>query len=332
MKIRKCVGCGAKLQSTDELKEGYVEDSYIDTAVICKRCFRLKHYNEYKITTRNNNEYSKILSDINNSNDLVLYVVDIFNLNYDMDMIFKYIKKNILLVITKADILPKSVKEYKIKEYFNNDSFKDTIYISSNKNYKLDKLYKMILDYKLSNNVYVVGKTNAGKSTLINQMIKNYSKIDTSITTSPLPSTTLDTIKIKLNDNITLIDTPGLIDETDIINYLDIKEIKKITPKKEIKPKTFQINGETSIIVEPYLRVDTDCNNSFTFYMSNDLVVRKNSFKNENLKSLKKHIINVSVNEDIVVNGLLWIKVIKACEVVIYTLDDVLVYTRNSII
>ena len=330
MKTKCCTGCGVVLQTENPMLEGYIEKEKYDSDFICRRCFRLKHYNEYTVTTKNNSDYVEILKNI--KNDLVLYVVDVFNLNYDMDMIFKYVSKNIVLVITKKDILPKSVKDYKLIEYFKNDKFKDGIIISSNKNFNLDLLYDMIKEYKTSNKVYIVGKTNAGKSTLINKLVKNYSDKTYDITTSCLPSTTLDMINIELHNDITLVDTPGLIDESDIINYISFKETKNITPKNEIKPQTFQMMGPTSIVVEPYFRIDSDCVNSFTFYMSNNLLARINSLKNDNLKSLKEHHIKVDYDSDIVVNGLLWIKITKKCEVTIYTYDNVLVYTRKNII
>ena len=49
--------------------------------------------------------------------------------------------------------------------------------------------------YKNSSNVYFVGYTNSGKSTLINKIIYNYSDISSMITTSSLPNTTIDTIE-----------------------------------------------------------------------------------------------------------------------------------------
>ena len=101
----------------------------------------------------------------------------------------------------------------------------------------------MIYKYKTDNKVYLVGETNSGKSTLVNKIIKNYTDSEDMITTSLMPSTTLDTIEIKLDDELMLVDTPGIINKNSIINYIDVKTIKKITPKNEIKPKTFQIKN-----------------------------------------------------------------------------------------
>ena len=66
----------------------------------------------------------------------------------------------------------------------------------------------LINKYRMYKNVYVVGNTNAGKSTLINKIIDNYSIDKSLITISNMPSTTLDQIKIPIKDYI-LIDILG---------------------------------------------------------------------------------------------------------------------------
>ena len=95
--------------------------------------------------------------------------------------------------------------------------------------------------------VAFVGRSDAGKSTLINKLLKNYSTSDRELTISPLPSTTLNTVEIEINEYLTLIDTPGLVDSGSIVNYISEDEFKKISPRKEIKPKTFQVKKGQSI-------------------------------------------------------------------------------------
>ena len=56
---------------------------------------------------------------------------------------------------------------------------------------------------------------------MINKILYNYSNNNTVITTSNLPSTTIDSIKVKVNEDLTLIDTPGLLDNEDIIEFID---------------------------------------------------------------------------------------------------------------
>ena len=307
--MNKCQGCGVLCENT-----------------LCERCFRIKHYNDYKVVAKTNNDFIPILENISKSNDLVLLVVDLFNIG-DLSLIRKYLKNDILLVLTKRDLLPKSVSFDKLFDYDYGIDYIDKIIISSNKNYNFDELLDKINKYKKSNNVYIVGFTNAGKSTMINKLIYNYSDNKTEITTSPLPSTTLNTIEINLGD-LTLIDTPGLLSEGDIANYVSGEELKKIIPKKEIKPITYQIKGFQTIVVDDYLLIEAN-DIDLTFYVSNNLKIER-YYKKINT-NLKKHVIEVNHN-DIVVKGLCFIKTNKKSTLNVYTLDKVSVFTRRSII
>ena len=307
--MNKCQGCGVLCENT-----------------LCERCFRIKHYNDYKVITKTNNDFIPILENISKSNDLVLLVVDLFNIG-DLSLIRKYLKNDILLVLTKRDLLPKSVSFDKLFDYDDGIDYIDKIIISSNKNYNFDELLDKINKYKKSNNVYIVGFTNAGKSTMINKLIYNYSDNKTEITTSPPPSTTLNTIEINLGD-LTLIDTPGLLSEGDIANYVSGEELKKIIPKKEIKPITYQIKGFQTIVVDDYLLIEAN-DIDLTFYVSNNLKIER-YYKKINT-NLKKHVIEVNHN-DIVVKGLCFIKTNKKSTLNVYTLDKVSVFTRRSII
>ena len=311
--MNKCSGCG-------ELTEN---------KTLCERCFRIVHYNEYKIVSKSNNDFIPILTNINKSNDLVLLVVDLFNIP-DLSLIRKYISNDILLVLTKRDILPKNMMEEKLFNYDYKIDYIDKIIISSKKNYQFDDLFNMINKYKNSNRVYVIGFTNAGKSTMINNLLYNYSNNKTKITTSPLPSTTLNSIDIELNENLILIDTPGLLLNGDISNYLSGNELKKIIPTKEIKPITYQIKNKQILIIDKYVRIEAT-NIDLTIYMSNNLDIKRYYKDNSILKNLRKHEIITNKN-DVVIQGLGFIKTNKKSKIIIYSLEDVAVYTRDSLI
>ena len=215
--------------------------------------------------------------------------------------------------------------------------FEEVIVISVNKNYNIDYLLSKIQEHQNSYNVYVVGHTNAGKSSLINKLIKNYSENDTrELTMSPLPSTTLNTVSIEINKYLTLIDTPGLVDTGSILNFVDEKMVKKISPKKEIKPRTYQLRKNQSIIIEDLVRIDyvEGERNSFTLFISNDLKVKRllNLFNNEELKDKNKETYNLKYDEDIVINGLGFIKVVNKGTVDVYIDKNVDTFTRKSLI
>ena len=254
-RIKHCEGCGVKLQDENILNLGYTTNLNND---LCMRCFRLKNYGEYESISSNLVNYEKILSMVNRSRELVLYVVDIINIPNDLGIIKKYLKNDIILVLNKRDLLPISVKDDKIIDYIKKleIDFKDIVIISSEKNFNMDILYKKILKYQKSNEIYVVGYTNAGKSSLISRFISDYGDGDTNLTVSPLPSTTLNRVEIPINDKITLIDTPGIIDNSNIINFVEKKLFKKLNSKKEIKPRTYQLNKGQSLLLGDLVRLD----------------------------------------------------------------------------
>ena len=325
--MNKCLGCGAVLQDVDSFKEGFVKN--LDNNY-CERCFRIKNYNDYIFSDKSNEEYLKKISIIDKSNDLVILTLDFLSM-FDINNL--KISNPIILVITKKDLIPRSVNEIKfLIKIENNLNIKEKLFISSNKNYNLDLLMDMIYKYKVSNNVYVAGLTNSGKSTLINKILKNYSYYESDITISNLPSTTLDFLKKKVNDGLTLIDTPGLLDEGSIILNSSKEELKKIMPKKEINPIIYQIKKDQSIIIEDFLRVDVPSFNNVVIYMSNDLNITRVYKENNKLDNLCFSEINISDNEDLVIKGLGFIKFKKGCKIKLYLKKGVKYFIRNSLV
>lgn len=329
-----CIGCGVELQDENMTMDGYTTSMEND---ICSRCFRMKNYGEYQIVTKSNEEYIDILKSVNKTNDLVLYIVDLLNLDKDLKYIRNYIHNKVILVLSKRDVLPKSVKDEKLIEYFKNLEldYQDVIVVSPRKNYNIDELLLMIKKYKTSKNVYVVGHTNVGKSTLINTLMKNYSENNCELTISPLPSTTLNKISIRLSEDLTLVDTPGLIDRGNLVNYVEPTLLKKINPKKEIKPKTYQIKKGQCLIIGNLVRIDyvEGGKNSFTVFMSNDLKVQRfNMTRQQGLKDLYASELDVLYHEDVVISGLGFIKIVEKSKVLVYADKNVDIYTRKSLI
>lgn len=334
MNDKYCIGCGIKLQDENMMEDGYTTSIDND---ICSRCFRMKNYGEYQVVTKSNDEYIEILKSVNDTKDLVVYIIDLLNISRDINLIRQYFDNKVLLVLNKRDILPKSIKDEKLIEYFKkmNLNFEDIIVISPKKNYNIDELLLKIKKYKTSRNVYVVGHTNVGKSTIINTLMKNYSEYDSELTISPLPSTTLNKINIKLSDDLTLIDTPGLVDSGNINNYVDSNMLKKISPKKEIKPKTYQLKVGQCLVIGDVFRIDyvEGDKNSFTVFASNDLKTKRyNMYKCGIMKDLYKHEIEVGYHQDLVINGLGFIKIMEKAKVNVFINKDVEVFIRDSLI
>lgn len=333
---KKCLGCGAVFQFEEPLKPGYIEEKNYNEASVCKRCFRIKNYGDYSSVDKDYKDYQEIFDKVKEKKDLVLFLCDIFTLDESLSYVNNF-NGNVIVVITKKDLLPKSVKEVKLINYIKNNyklNIKNIIFVSANKNYNLDSLINLINKYKTSDKVYLVGNTNAGKSTLINALTKSLNGKEI-ITTSSMPATTLGLIKIKLNDDITLIDTPGLVSNDNYLTNLALKEIKKVSPKVEIKPRTYQMKPNQSLIIGDYARIDylSDHENSFTLYLSNEIEVKRiNLNTNDYLRDLSLKKFNLTDKKDIVINGLLFAKITKKANVNVYTKENVKVFERDNLI
>lgn len=332
--IKKCIGCGANLQTLDKMQEGYINQKIYDKANYCERCFKITHYGEASIIEKRV-EVIEFLNNIN-INIPVLYLLDLTCISNTTLKPLKNIKNKIYLVLTKRDLLPKSIKDKKIISYIKENitkNLEDIFVISSEKMINIDYLYNKLIKDKVTC-CYVIGHTNSGKSSLINSLLKRQGE-DSFITTSPIPNTTTELINIKLTNNLTIIDTPGFASDTSISNFIELKKYKKLLPKKEIKPKIYTIRPNFMIIIDEILRIEnnTVSDANLIFYLKNELEYNKMKITTRNdLKILEKINIKIEKDEDIVVEGLGFIKVPKSTTLTIFTLDNRAISKRKKMI
>ena len=331
---KKCKGCGSVLQSEYVDKEGFVKSSVYDKSEYCERCFKIIHYGEYSVLDKKI-DTDGIIRNINSDNlASVAILIDSLNINDNIKKYINRFKGNKYILITKRDVLPKSIKEGKIIEYIKNNIYNtdNIMCISSVKNYNIDNFLNRMYKDNVRR-LYIVGFTNSGKSTFINHLLTSNLKSPT-ITTSSVPNTTASYITIKLNNKLTIVDTPGFIDSNAIYNFVDYSKVVKLYPKKEIKVKTFQIRSGYAIIVNDILRIENIGNkmNSFSFYMNDRLRYEKVKSKNDKLTILPSINYEITESSDILINGLGFIRITKPGNIKINVLDTKLLTKRKSMI
>lgn len=367
-----CIGCGAEIQSENQNKQGYLPKSVVEKSIeennlVCKRCFRLKNYNEVSDVELGAEDFYKLIKTLSKKDGLIVKVVDIFDFSGSwiedvIDIVGN--NKDIVLVANKLDLLPKSVKQNKIKQWLfkmlkaKGIKAKDILLISAIKNHGIEEAAARIDELRNGKDVYIIGATNVGKSTFINKLIELTTGDKNVITTSHFPGTTLGMIEIPLDRATSIYDTPGIILDYDIAHYLDAKSLKLVMPKKEIKARVFQLNAEQSLFFGGMARVDfvKGERQSFTLYASNLVDIHRTKLSNadalfekhlgtllkppfeDNISIFKNQVKkNFKIDDrkiDIVISGLGWITVNSdsGCEIDIYVPEEIEVFVRESII
>lgn len=361
-----CIGCGTEIQTEDPKAPGYAPASSLEKEdVICKRCFRLKNYNEIQPVSLTDDDFLRILNGLGTQNGLIVKIVDIFDFNGSwLPGLHRFVGSNpVLLIANKVDLLPKSVNKKKVVHWIKQEAKKlglkpvDVLLVSAHKGLGMDEAMEAINTYRRGEDVYVVGCTNVGKSTFINRIIKTATGHGDVITTSHFPGTTLDMIEIPLDDEKGIYDTPGIINHHQMAHHLDSSELKYIMPKKEIKPKTFQLNAEQTLFVGALARFDfiKGERSAFTVYVANDLTIHRTKLEKadelyenhkgellapptaefiDQLPRLVRHEFSIKEGKtDIVFSGLGWITVQDPNVVIAaYAPEGVEVQVRPSLI
>ena len=150
---------------------------------------------------------------------------------------------NVLLVGNKKDILPKSVKDGKVTQWLTERAHEegmrpvDVMLTSAQNHHAIKELIQRIEKLRKGRDVYVVGVTNVGKSTLINAIIKEITGDKDIITTSRFPGTTLDKIEIPLDDGTHIFDTPGIIHRHQMAHYLSARTSSTLVLRRKLSQK-----------------------------------------------------------------------------------------------
>lgn len=291
--MTKCVGCGIKLQEKDKNELGYTPNLNNE---LCERCFKLKNYNI--LTNKGINiDNDKLIKKINELNTCVLFLVDFINLDSEVIDAYKKIKSKKILIITKADIIPKNIKYQKLIQNIKNiyDIKEDLILTSSKTKLNIKTITKLCLEEK---NICLAGFTNAGKSSLINALVGS------DITVSKKSNTTQDFIKLNV-DGINIYDAPGFMSN---INRENI-------PRSIIRPITYQFPSKHYLLIQD-IKLNILENANFTIYVGNEAnIIRRKENENVECKII------VPKNSDVIIKGFCFINFKNTCMISLNTKD-----------
>ncbi|KAL6432864.1 hypothetical protein ACFW04_006311 [Cataglyphis niger] len=221
-----CGGCGALLHCKDHALPGYLpSELFLNKSknelriMICQRCHFMKYYNttlEVKVSA---DEYPKLLKVIKRKKCAVILMVDLTDFPCSIWPEINSVLHSltpVFVVGNKIDLLPQDssrffnhVKECLSKAVENTGIKKEkivhTALISAKTGFGIEELInKLHTLWKYKGDVYVIGCTNVGKSSLFNALLQSdYCKVQAvdliqRATISPWPGTTLNLLKFPI--------------------------------------------------------------------------------------------------------------------------------------
>ena len=219
-----CSGCGSNLHCTSSNIPGYIPyELFTESSdrklkrTLCQRCDFLKKYNVSLNVNVEPKEYENIIAKINGQLGLILLMLDAtdFPCSFNpkiLDLVGS--TRKMLIIVNKIDLLPKDGNNFlnRIKQTISDNlnlgrqiNPKDILLISAKTGFGIDNLVSTI--YQINEgkkDVYLLGCTNVGKSTLFNHLLQSelcrLRQFDLlqRATTSLWPGTTLNLLKFPI--------------------------------------------------------------------------------------------------------------------------------------
>ncbi len=289
-----CRGCGVKLQTEFKDKLGYVKNEEMD---YCMRCFRLIHYHDYENAFVEKNP-KEIIDKVNKRKGFAFFFVDFLNLHEEAITFYKEIQLPKVFVVSKLDLIPKELSFEKIKTWLKEvyHIHEEILFVQEKKMESLKKIMDNIQNQQ-EKNIFFLGVTNAGKSSILNSFLEN-----NDLTVSSMPNTTLDFLKIDFDD-FCIYDTPGLY-----YHGVSDKLLREANGKGMIHPITYPLKSEATLVIEHTLKIKMNVLNNITWYGVKSLSLEK-EYK-ENTFAFQKEI---PENSCVFVKGIGFFIVKNAC-------------------
>ena len=226
-----------------------------------------------------------------------------------------------MLVINKCELLPKNITKKRVEDYVREYyDIKDTIKVKGGTTLHGAKSILNYLEDEDIREAYILGISNSGKSTLINDLATILDSNVSKINVSAKSNTTVDFIRVKLDEHLTLIDSPGFI----ISEYLDTDVSSKNIVAYSMKMKECETVG--LLDNKYFLKFDSDT--SIVFYTNS---ISKKTIKKyfKAADGLVNKVVISKPNTDLVLYGIGFITIKKPC-VITTTIDLKHIEVRNS--
>jgi ribosome biogenesis GTPase YqeH len=272
----------------------------------------------------------------------------------------------VVIAANKADLLPEFAHRNKVEDWLRQQAqqrgmpLEQIFLVSAETGYGMDR-FKAYLEREVhSRTVFMVGRANVGKSTMINRLLSLFdTERRVQLTTSRFPGTTLSTVAIRLEGlPFPLVDTPGILTRQRVTDVVCPECLRQITPREPIRPRIYQLNPGQTVWLGGLCRFDfvTGRRQPFVVYVANSLTVHRTKTENADplyqrhrgellsppcsqcpdlLRRLQCRKVELRAGPpvDIVVSGIGWISVRgHACTLSVWTPEGIAPVIRRAII
>lgn len=265
-RVLRCHRCGKILQSDNPKMVGYTNPKILEEGeknssmiIYCDECHdALIEINNSKLNEEVDEQILKILDDAVASDGVILWVVDLFAFNGTIkeSLANKVKKLDVYVIGTKRDLFPKSIKDEVFVKYLD-ERFIDvgikpkTITILGNENgEKYADLIDRLQTARQAHDVYLIGASTSGKTSIINRCLKHYkNKTKRPIRTITYPKTDVQVLEIPLSNSSFLYELPGISNDTSVVSKVEKDVQRIITPKKGIQNPFFLMDDKSSLMI-----------------------------------------------------------------------------------
>uniref|UniRef100_A0A7S3DR38 G domain-containing protein n=1 Tax=Entomoneis paludosa TaxID=265537 RepID=A0A7S3DR38_9STRA len=313
---------------------GINPEDHEDKTVICKRCHGLQNFGKVEEQLRPGwsedpllaqQKFRELLRPLGQKEAVIVALVDLFDFAGsvlpELDSVAG--SNPVIVAANKADLLPDKMGPVRVENWVRREleymgvrslaNIGGAVRLVSSKTGKgvMSMLAKARdLAEEMDCDIYLVGAANAGKSTLMNYILRktneegpegvkksikkvragNMNQMKGAITTSPLPGTTLNFLKISLDGGRNLYDTPGLLVPGSLTQLLTPEELKIVVPKKQVEPLTLRLAAGKCVLIGGIARVALVGDSKpffFTFFASNDIKLHQTALEKSEEVRLK---------------------------------------------
>lgn len=260
-KVKRCSHCGAILQDNDKNVAGYIDTAilkkYPDGVLLCNNCFEQEKSN-ISNQVDVDSQYEIMLNNLRKQGGLAVYLVDLFSFEGGFPSRITELLEglDVLVIGNKIDLLPKNTNEEALVEYIKHRlrlaklNVLDVMITSSSFEYNTKQTFERIIEAAKGRNVYFMGSSTCGKSTLINSYLKSMTnKTNKMIVLHTFKGTDLRGYKIPIDNNSSIYEIPSFPINNSMLGLIEMPVAGLIVPQRTVKVVKKTLTADSALII-----------------------------------------------------------------------------------